>query len=657
MGFSFLFLYLMITHTYPFMIKSFMHCYDVLFPINLGPLTYACPESLEEMAQPGLVVQAPLKNTLTRGIVLGKNSSPPKGSLKELQTVPGEPVVLGKSLLRLLRWMSDYYIAPEGLILKQTLPTELFTRIQQRKGKKEVSCRERLAFMDIRPEDILEITAAVLGNRYSGLLLHAPSVLYEYSVVSKLLDTLKNVIVLLPSIGQSDLLYNTLREKYEGRACLLHGELARGKRSESIEGILSGRCDIVIGTKAALFAPMKKVSLIIVLNEHSGSYKTEEGVRYNMRDVAVMRGFIEKAAVLLSSITPSIDSYFNAVTNKYRMLKPSTDMKRPAIRIADMQFEKKIRPGFSRTVYEAALRHVQKNDRVMFVINRRGYSSLLLCKECANVVKCSGCDIPLVFHKSDNTLKCHYCSKSLSVPERCPRCKGHNFELLGSGTQRVQEYIEELFGKTTMRFDSDNVKKRSEKEDLERLISGDFSRILIGTKIMTRRIQVTDKFSMAAVLDIDSALNLPDFRAMEKAYQELSSIIDLVEPPGEVLLQTRFAGTPLFKHLRSNDYASFAKEELHTRKDLCYPPYARMLKITFNGPSEVSDKIIKTVRDAEPEIAILGPAADKDRKGTGFFSIILKSGDRKKLNNAARRVLNTADRSRKIQIRIDVDPV
>lgn len=637
------------------MIKSFMRCYDVLFPINLGPLTYVCPESLAEIVQPGLVIQAPLKNTLIRGIILDKNLSPPEGHLKEIKAIPGEPAVLGKSLLRLLRWMSDYYIAPEGLVLKQTLPPELFTRTQQRKGKKELSCQEEIAFMDIGPEDVLDITAAVHSNKYMGLLLHAPSVLYEYSMVFKLLSAVKNVIVLLPDISQSNFLFNAVREKYEERSCLLHGELSRGKRSESIRGIISGRCDIVIGTRAALFAPMKKVSLIIVLNEHSQSYKTEEGVRYNMRDVAVMRGFIEKAAVLLSSITPSIDSYFNAITNKYRMLKPSLVMKSPVIRIADMQFEKKIRPGFSKTVHDAALKHLRKNDRVMFVINRRGYSSLL-CNECAHIVKCPECDIPLVFHKNDNTLKCHYCNKSRSVPERCPRCKGHNFELLGSGTQRVQEYIEELFGKTTLRFDSDNVKKKSEKEDLARLISGDFSRILIGTKIMTRRISVTDKFSMAAVLNIDSSLNLPDFRAMEKAYQELSSIIDLVGPAGEVLIQTRFSSTPLFKHLRRNDYASFAKEELQMRKDLSYPPYARMLKITFIGPPEVSEKIIKTVRNSEPELEILGPTTDKDRKGTEIFSIILKSADRKKLNNAARKVLKTFDRSRKIQIRIDVDP-
>jgi primosomal protein N' (replication factor Y) (superfamily II helicase) len=638
------------------MIKSFMHCYDVLFPINLGPLTYVCPESLAETVQPGLVIQAPLKNTLTRGIILDKNLSQPKGPLKEIEAVPGEPAVLSRALLRLLRWMSDYYIAPEGLVLKQTIPAELFTRTRQRKGKKELFCREGTAFMDIGPEDFLDVTAAVRSNKYLGLLLHAPSVLYEYSMVIKLLGEVNNVIVLLPDASQSNLLYNAVREKHEERSCLLHGELSRGRRSESIEGILSGRCDIVIGTRAALFAPMKKVSLIIVLNEHSRSYKTEEGVRYNMRDVAVMRGFVEKSTVLLSSISPSIDSYFNAITGKYKMLKPSLDIKRPFIRIADMQYEKKIRPGFSRTVHDAALKHIRKNDKVMFVINRRGYSSLLLCKECAHIVKCRECDIPMVFHKNDNTLKCHYCSRSQSVPERCPRCRGHNFELLGSGTQRVQEYLEELFGKATMRFDSDNVKKVSEKKDLARLISGDFSRILIGTKIMTRRISVSDKFSMAAVLDIDTSLNLPDFRAMEKAYQELSSIVDLVGPDGEVLLQTRFSSTPLFKHLRGNDYAAFAKEELQMRKDLGYPPYAKMLKITFIGPPEVSEKIIKIARNSEPEIEILGPTTDKDRKGTQHFSIILKSNDRKKLNHAAREVLKTFDRSRKIQIRVDVDP-
>lgn len=633
-----------------------MQCFDLLFPINLGPLTYSCPESLTELVQPGMVIEAPLKNKLTKGVILGKNTSPPTGPLKELQLIPGEPVIIGKSILKLLRWMSDYYIATEGLVLKQTLPREVFTKTRAGKAKKEVYQNVPIDFLDIKEEDMLDIKGAISANRYMGFLLHAPSLLYEYSMLFRLLSTVGNVIVLLPDITQADLLYTAFKELCGERLCLLHGEISRGRRSEYIEGLLSGRYDIVIGTRAALFAPMKKVSLIMVLNEHSQSYKIEEGSRYNVRDVAVMRGFIEKAAVILSSISPSIDSYYNAISNKYKLVKPSPAVKRPAIRIADMRFEKKIKPDFSKTVYEAAKKHIRKNSKVMFVINRRGYSSVLLCHECGHIEKCRACDVPMALYKNDNTLKCHYCGKTQPVPEKCSRCKSHNFELLGSGTQRVQEHIEELFEIPTLRFDSDNVKKKSEKEELSRLISGDFSKILIGTKMMTGRITVTDKYSMAAVLNVDSSLNLPDFRAMEKAYQELSSIIDLIEPEGEVLIQTRFPESPLFKQLRHNDYASFAKEELSMRKSLNYPPYAKLLSIIFSGTPELSEKIRKIIHEADPNIEILGPAINRNKKGIEKFSIILKSVDRKALNNAARKALKTFDRSQKIQIRIDVDP-
>lgn len=633
-----------------------MQCFDVLFPINLGPLTYICPESQAEFLQPGMVIEAPLKNKLTRGIVLNKNTSPPPGPLKELQIISGGPVIVGKAMLKLIRWMSDYYMAPEGLVLKQTLPREIFIKTRAGKNTKEVDEKISIDFLEVKEEDMLDVKEAIGAHRYAGLLLHAPSLLYEYSMLFRLLGTVRNVIVLLPDIYQANLLYSAFKELCGERICLLHGEISRGRRSEYIEGLLSGRCDIVIGTRSALFAPMKKISLIMVLNEHSRSYKIEEGIRYNIRDVAVMRGFIEKAAVLLSSISPSIDSYFNAMTDKYRLVKPHLDIKRPLIRIVDMRFEKKIRPDLSKTVYDAAKKHIKKNNKVMFVINRRGYSSVLFCHECGHIEKCRSCDVPLVIYKNDNILKCHYCSRTRPVSDKCGRCGSHNFELLGSGTQRVQEHIEELFEIPTMRFDSDNVRKKSEKDELTRLIAGHFSKVLIGTKMMTGRITVTDKYSMAAVLNGDLSLNLPDFRAMEKSYQDLSSIIDMAEPDGEVLIQTRFPDSALFRHLRYNDYASFAKEELSTRRGLNYPPYAKFLNIIFSGPPERSEKISKIIRDADPNIELLGPIISRNKKGIEEFSIIIKSADRKTLNNAARMVIKSFDNSRKLQIKIDVDP-
>jgi len=264
------------------MIKSLMHCFDVLFPINLGPLTYICPESLLEKVQPGMIIQAPLRNKLTKGIVIGRNAAPPDAPLKELQVCPGEPAVIGKSLLKLISWMADYYIAAEGLVLKQTLPGELFTKTQARKGRKEAGCSDRFGGLHIGQKDCLDIIAAVSSNMYKGFLLHAPSLLYEQSLVLELLKTVKNVIVLVPDIAQANLLYSASEDLGE-RVSLLHGEISRGRRSEYVDGLLSGRHDIVIGTRAALFAPLKKVSLIIVLNEHSRSYKIEEGIRCNLR--------------------------------------------------------------------------------------------------------------------------------------------------------------------------------------------------------------------------------------------------------------------------------------------------------------------------------------------------------------------------------------
>ena len=638
------------------MIKFQMHYFDILFPINLGPLTYTCDEATAESVQPGMVVAAPLRNKLTRGIMLERNVFPPKGPLKEFRLLPGAPAVLGKSLLKLIKWMSDYYIVPEGMVLKQALSPEFFTPIKARKTRQKEAVNIAQEFMDIDTEQIRDIVSALKAEVYSGLLLHSPSVLYEFSIALKILASSSNIIVLLPDIGQANLLYSAAKELQPERVCLLHGELSSGKRSEHIEGILSEKYDLVIGTRAALFAPMKKISLIIVLNEHHSSYKIEDALHYNLRDIAVMRAFIEKTAVLLSSVSPSIDSYFNALTGKYRMISPLQSSARPVIKIADMQFEKKVKPDFSQRVYDAAKKHIRKNNRIIFIVNRLGYSSLLICNDCRQISKCSSCDIPMSMHRDRSLLKCRYCSRTQPVPETCPGCKGHNFELLGSGSERIQEYIEELFEKATMRFDSDTVKTKSEKEDLARMLSGDYSRIMIGTKMLTGRLTLAEKYSMAAVLNMDSFLNQPDFRAAEKGYQELSSIIDLVDPSGEVLIQTRFSKLPLFRYLRENDYASFAREELSMRKILNFPPYMKLLKIRFSGPQGLAATMIKTIRTTDPKIEILGPVEERSRRGANSLSLILKSSDRKALNKAARRVLNSVDLPKKSGIRIDVDP-
>jgi primosomal protein N' (replication factor Y) (superfamily II helicase) len=635
-----------------------MPYFDVLFPLNIGPLTYECPEELVRSLKPGMVVSAPIRNKLAKGIILSENPFPSLGKMKELAGIYGTSPVLGAGMLSLLRWMSDYYLAPEGAVLKQTVPEEIFSKTKRGKARKTDRTAGHVCFDEVRDDDIACLLEASHSGNYATFLLHSPSWIYEYSFVAALIRKgLKNVLVILPEIAQAELLYALLSAVFIERTCLLHNGVAKGRRSEYIEGIIAGKYDIVVGTRSALFAPLKNISLIFVLHEHSSSYKLEEGIRYHMRDVAVMRGFFEKTPVLLSSVTPSIDSYFNAISKKYSLIRPGTAAAGPRIKIIDMRFEKPVRPNISKEVVAASREKIRADGEMIFVVNRRGYSTLLLCRECGRAVNCRHCAIPMVLHRSEAVLKCHYCGAARSLPDGCDRCGSHHLDLLGSGTQRVQENIEDLFGVETIRFDSDSLKRDSEIEEVMKAIDAGPARIVIGTKMMTKRLGRTRKFSAAAVLSADSSLNLPDFRASEKTYRELYSIIELVEPAGMVLIQTRFPQNSLFRHLRKRDYLSFVMEELPARKELGYPPYSKLLAIRCSG-EKIAEAIAQNIAAMKRGIDVLGPVATRGRKG-GDFSILLKSSDRKALREATKEALGKFAKSRRGKtggIVIDVDP-
>lgn len=603
-----------------------------------------------------MIVSAPLRNRTAKGVILEATASPPAGPIKEFSSIDSDFPILGKGMLKLLCWMSDYYLASEGSVLQQIVPKELFVRIKSRKAAKKGE-GPRLSLLDVPQEEVSVILESAADKQYRTFLVSAPSTNYEYSIISKLLHAaLRNVIVIFPEVSRAETFYSAAAGFLDDRACLLHGGISRGKRSESLSGILSGRHDIVIGTRAALFAPIKNVSLIAVVHEDSGSYKLEEGIRYNIRDVGVMRGFLEKCTVLLSSVTPSIESSFNALTKKYISLKPAVPVRRPRVTIIDMRYAKKIRPGISKEVFDAARNKLKAKKKVMFVVNRRGYSTLLLCADCGHEERCDNCEIPLVMHRDEKVLKCHYCGKVSAIPERCGRCGGLHIELRGAGTQRVQEEIEELFGMGSLRFDSDGLKKKSEVRKLLGSLSGDSSNVIIGTKMMTKRIGPAEKFSLAAVLNTDAHLNFPDFRASEKAYRELSTVIDLAEPDGDVMVQTRLPQNSLFQHLKKGDYDAFVKEELAARKELAYPPYSKLMKITLSGNSRLADAFVAKIRDVGKGIEILGPAASKNKKGEEELSVFVKSGSRKSLNDAARSALLKYEGVKDLRIVVDVDP-
>ena len=646
------------------MIKFSMDFLDVLFPVKLGPLTYRCCRELTERAVPGMIVSAPLRNKVSKGIVMGRSLKIPSGEIKEILTIHGEAPVLSGRLIRLLKWMAEYYLSEQGFVLKNMLPRETFTKIKQRKTKippldsplKEGRGDYLSSLIGISHRSVSSVLDSVKKNCYETFLLHAPSSAYEYSVLINILAEIKNAIILVPEVSLIDNLYPQLNERFGERVCLFHSGLSGGKRSDAIERILSGSSDIVLGTRSAVFSPLKQISFIAVLHEHSSAYKQEDGLRYHGRDVAVMRAYLEKAPILLSSICPSFESLYNCRRGKYKILESGADAKKPRIRIIDMRHEKLLKPYLSRKVIDAATRYIRGDQKVMFVINRRGYSTLLQCADCKYIEECPVCKVPLVFHKQEVLMKCHYCGYSAKVSESCSRCKGHNIELLGAGTQRVQEDIEKFLQIKTLRFDSDTSRKRSEIEGLIGAAHSDDVRIIVGTKIMTRRL-TNSGFAMAAILNTDLFLHIPDFRSMEKTYQEIMSIGEKIATSGEIFIQTRMPENYFFHYIKNYDYNAVFRDEMSRRKSLNYPPFTRLLLLRFISKRDLSGELSDIRKKTDKEVEILGPAMLKNKQGKHEFKLLLKSSVRGALHAAAKTFLNAYGESRDVTIKIDVDPI
>lgn len=637
-------------------LKSDMELFDVVFPQNIKPLTYRCPVQLIEKIKPGMFVSAPLKNKLTQGLILNKSQTSVTEHIKDIHDVHGESPVFEPPMLELLSWMSDYYLASKGLILKNMLPREAFKKVRTRKSiKAEKEKNKSFDLLEIHEDVMGRVKQNIATREYKTFLLHAPSSLYEISFLAKILAQDKSSIILVPEIIHIDAIAPILQGRAGERLCIMHSGLSKGQRSEVIEKIISGRCNIVLGTRSAVFAPLRNVSLIAVLNEHSDSYRQEEGLRYNARDIAVMRGFLEKATVVLSSVCPAIESFYNVRRNKYELIKTDINIQKPLIRIVDVRTERRPVAGFSKAVLDSAKSCIKNNEQAMFVINKRGHSSLL-CTECNHIEKCNKCEVPLVFHANDKSLRCHYCGYKSSTPDTCKRCGGFKLELIGKGIQRVEEDLKKILGITPVRLDSDVIKKKAGADDLSEVIKGEA--IILGTKLMTKRLLSSERFGMAAVLNIDISLSLPDFRAIEKAYQEIVSIAEKVKPNGRLFIQTRMPENYLFRFLKNYDYAKFVNEELRMRKEMSYPPFSKISTVTLKGKGYNENKVKNAVRKISADkdvIEILGPSPSAGKKKLAEHCLLFRAPAKMRIQPFLKEFLKEFEKDKDLKIGITID--
>ena len=415
--------------------------------------------------------------------------------------------------------------------------------------------------------------------------------------IARVLALGKTALVLVPEIALTPQTVEHFRARFIGQkvgVAVLHSNLSSGERHDQWQHIRAGRARIVIGARSAVFAPLENLGIIVVDEEHEHSYKQEESPHYHARDVAVMRGHLERVTVVLGSATPSLESYHHAKEGKYRLvelLQRVEEGRMPVTHVLDIRSTKKGEPPMllAPRLIEAIQARLDRQEQAIIFLNRRGYSSSLQCPQCGYVEMCPNCSVALTFHRRAEKLRCHLCDFSSGVPHACPQCGFAPFKYAGSGTEKVEHALADAFpGAKIERMDSDSMRGK----DAYAKTLGDFARgkidILVGTQMIAKGLHFPN-VTCVGVINADLALQIPDFRASERVFQLLMQVSGRSgrgQVRGEVFVQTRVPFHPAIQFARHHDYAGFVDQELDFRKSLHYPPYERFILITARGRNE-----------------------------------------------------------------------
>ena len=522
------------------------------------------------------------------------------------------------------------------------------------------------------------IREAVDSRTFSGMLLHGVTgsgkTAVYLAVMRAVLEAGRSAILLVPEIGLTPAMAADLHQVFGNEVAILHSALSDQERAEQWHRIKRGEARIVVGTRSAVFAPVADLALIIVDEEQDSSYKQEETPRYHARDVAVMRAKMANAIVVLGSATPSLESYFNAKKKKYALVElPDRVEQRPLpeVEIIDMRQEFQEtghEQVISRKLTEEIKERLSRHEQVMVLLNRRGYSPVVLCRTCGKTLECKNCAIALTHHKRARKMQCHYCGYTAPVPQHCIHCGSEYVYFLGTGSEKLEELLHGLFPEARIgRLDRDTVRGR---DDFERLLAGmDAGEIdlLVGTQMIAKGHDIHN-VTLVGVVGADMALGMPDFRAAERTFQLLTQVAGRAGrggTHGKVVLQTYFPDHYAVQFAANHDFAGFYEKELRFRSWMHYPPYSALANVLVRSSKldealQWSGTLGKWFERTRHEgIRVLGPAAAPilRLKQDYRYHFILKSASREKLNTLLRTMLAYAAQQKipRTQVIVDVD--
>ena len=527
-------------------------------------------------------------------------------------------------------------------------------------------------------EALKKIQRGVEGRKFGGVLLHGVTGSGKTAVylaaMRSVLEAGRSAILLVPEIGLTPAVAADLHKIFGNEVAILHSALTNRERAEQWHRIRREEARMVVGTRSAVFAPVSDLALIIVDEEHDGSYKQEETPRYHARDVAVMRAKMTNAMVVLGSATPSLESYFNATKNKYVLVELRDRVEQrplPEVEIIDMRQEFQEtgqEQVISRKLAAEIRERLERKEQAMVLLNRRGYSPVVLCRSCGKSLECKNCAIALTHHKRARKMECHYCGYTAPVPQHCIHCGSEYVYFLGTGSEKLEELLHGMFPQARIgRLDRDTVRGR---DDFERVLgaldAGELD-LLVGTQMIAKGHDVHG-VTLVGVVGADMALGMPDFRAAERTFQLLTQVAGRAGRggvPGKVVLQTFFPDHYAVQYAAQHDFTGFYDKELRFRSWMHYPPYSALANVLVrsNKLDEAlrwSGRIGKWFDKTRHEgIRVLGPAAAPilRLKQDYRYHFVLKSPSREKLNGLLRAMLAHAmsEKIPRTQVIVDVD--
>lgn len=495
-------------------------------------------------------------------------------------------------------------------------------------------------------------------------------------VIAEVLNQGKTAIMLVPEISLTPQMVQRFKSRFGEHVAVMHSGLSQGEKYDEWRKIERGEAEVVVGARSAIFAPIENIGVIIVDEEHEASYKQEETPRYHARDLAIWRSEYHHCPVVLGSATPSLESRARAQKNVYQRLRLTQRANQaatlPTIDVVDMR--KEVENGnvssFSMSLQEKLQERLEKNEQSVLLLNRRGYSSFVMCRDCGYVLPCPNCDISLTLHMDSKTMKCHYCGHEERIPYRCPNCGQDKIRYYGTGTQKVEEELQTLLPESRiLRMDVDTTRRKGAHEKILRTFGEGQADILLGTQMIAKGLDFPN-VTLVGVLNADTALNLPDFRSSERTFQLLTQVsgrAGRAEKPGEVIIQSFNPEHYAIQLAKAQDYEDFYTKEMYIRHRGDYPPYYFTVQITASHPEEneaakqMFQIATKLKQGLSPQAILLGPTPNAIMRVNNryFYQVIIKYKQEPMLQPLLKEILTDTQRAtaRGLKLSIDAEPM